>query len=126
MAGRGVGMSGLLFPKAPRKKRQKKHAKQSVVQPERDRHRCMLCMMIDRDYRERTGLQKHHVYMGPLRSMSEAEGVFVWLCPEHHKEAHKRPNQGLDLELKEQAQKYWESLYGGREAFIKAFGRSWL
>lgn len=69
----------------------------------------------------------HHIFPGTAnRAQSEKYGLTVRLCPEHHKEAHKRPNQGLDLELKEQAQEYWESLYGGREAFIKVFGRSWL
>ena len=69
----------------------------------------------------------HHIFPGTAnRAQSEKYGLTVRLCRKHHKEAHKRPNSGLDLELKEQAQKYWESLYGGREAFIKAFGRSWI
>ena len=120
-------MSGLLFPKTPRKKRQKKHAKQSVVQPERDRHRCMLCMMIDRDYRERTGLQKHHVFMGPLRSMSEAEGFFVWLCPEHHTIGSRAVHRNHDtcLMLQQYAQRKYEQTHT-REEFVKLTGRSYL
>ena len=120
-------MSGLLFPKTPTKKRQRKHAKQSIVQPERDRRRCMLCMITDRDYRERTGLQKHHVYMGPLRGMSEAEGFFVWLCPEHHTLGNKSVHR--DHETCLMLQRYTQAKYErthSREEFIELTGRSYL
>lgn len=69
----------------------------------------------------------HHIFMGTAnRAQSEKYGLTVRLCGKHHKEVHRSPNKGLDLELKEQAQEYWESHYGGRERFIQVFGRSWL
>lgn len=37
-----------------------------------------------------------------------------------------KPNQGLDLRLKQECQRYYEEHYGTREKFIKEFGRSYL
>jgi hypothetical protein len=39
---------------------------------------------------------------------------------------HMKPNQGLDLRLKQECQRYYEEHYGTREEFIKEFGRSYL
>ena len=68
----------------------------------------------------------HHIFMGTgNRAQSEKYGLVVDLCRKHHEQVHREPNRGLDLELKEQAQEYFEEHYGGRDAFIKTFGRSW-
>lgn len=119
-------MSGLLFPKAPAKKKHRSHAKQSIIHPQRDRHRCLLCMW-EGNYREQTGLQKHHVFMGPLRGMSEAEGFFVWLCPEHHTLGNKSVHR--DHETCLMLQRYTQAKYErthSREEFIELTGRSYL
>lgn len=79
-------MNGLMFPKRPRKSGKRTHAKSSILQRDIDRNRCWLCMQLRHDYSEHTpgALHKHHVYMGPLRSVSEAQGFYVYLCPKHH------------------------------------------
>lgn len=119
-------MSGLLFPKAPAKKKHRSHAKQSIIHPQRDRHRCLLCMW-EGNYREQTGLQKHHVFMGPLRSMSEAEGFFAWLCPEHHTIGSKAVHRNHDacLKLQQYTQAKYEQTHTRKE-FMELTGRSYL
>lgn len=39
---------------------------------------------------------------------------------------HGNPNSGLDLELKQMAQRYFEEHYGTREEFIQVFGKNRL
>ena len=62
-------------------KRRKKH-KASILQ-EKD-GRCYLCMMLNQDYTIRHGLHEHHIFGGANRQNSEAEGLKVYLCVQHH------------------------------------------
>ena len=112
-------MSGLLFPKAPAKKKHRSHAKQSIIHPQRDRHRCLLCMW-EGNYQEQTGLQKHHVFMGPLR-------FFTWLCPEHHTIGSKAVHRNHDacMKLQQYTQAKYEQTHT-REEFMELTGRSYL
>ena len=75
-------------------------------------------------------LHDHHIIYGTSnRKQSEKYGLKVWLCQEHHTGqtgVHFRPNEGLDLHLKKIAQEKFEALYGARNEFIRAFGKSYL
>ena len=122
-------MSGILFPKRPRKSGRRTHAKSSILQRDIDRNRCWLCMQLRHDYSEHTpgALHKHHVYMGPLRSISEAQGFYVYLCPPHHiqgPEAVHR-NAGTCRMLQAQMQKAYEKNHT-REEFLQLIGRSYV
>lgn len=69
----------------------------------------------------------HHCIPGTAnRKKSDKYGLTINLCRKHHREMHDKPNQGLDLFWKQEAQRYYEAHYGTREDFIKDFGRSWL
>lgn len=73
----------------------------------------------------------HHIFPGNgRRKKCEEYGFVVALEPRYHNmsnySVHAVPNAGLDLQLKQMAQEYYESHYGGREDFIKEFGRSYL
>ena len=48
-------------------------------------HYCYLCK---RQYNLLTvrGLEEHHIWGGPLRGLSERNGLKVWLCHKHHNE----------------------------------------
>ena len=71
--------------------------------------------------------EKHHVIYGTAnRAKSDKYGFVIPLCRKHHNEMHAKPNTGLDLKWKQEAQRYFETYYGSRENFIKEFGRSWL
>jgi len=73
------------------------------------------------------GLERHHVFYGSgLRQLSEKWGMVATLCHEHHRGNHGvHLNHELDLELKQEFQRRFESGYS-REEFMSIFGRSWL
>ncbi|MBQ2641746.1 MAG: hypothetical protein IJG15_07095 [Lachnospiraceae bacterium] len=120
-------MSALMFPKKPARKRGRAHARHSILQADTDRRRCWLCMRMH-DYSEKISLHKHHVYEGTaLRRISEAEGFFVWLCPQHHEfgpmSAHT--DIGVRRSLQKEAQREYEK-HHTREEFMRLVGRSYL
>ena len=76
-----------------------------------------------------TGLHDHHIFPGSRRKWSEKYGFKVFLCYEHHEGnsgVHMNPNRGIDLELKQAAQVFYEVNIGTRENFIGEFGKSYL
>lgn len=73
----------------------------------------------------------HHIFPGNgRRKLCEEYGFVVALEPRYHNmssySVHAVPNDGLDLQLKQMAQQYFESNYGERKDFIEKFGRSYL
>lgn len=50
------------------------------------------------------GLHRHHVIFGRgYRSLSEKFGLWIYLCPEHHRKVHN--DKKLNVELRQQAQR---------------------
>ncbi len=75
------------------------------------------------------GLHSHHIFFGTAnRKQSELYGMKVWLCGHHHNLSNEGVhfNKTLDTHLKKLAQEQFEIRFGGREAFRKAFGKSYL
>lgn len=71
-------------------------------------------------------LHKHHIYGGRNRSISEREGFYIWLCPDHHTGdhgIHRIPR--ADLMAKRVCQRKYEETHS-REAFIRLIGKSYL
>lgn len=78
-----------------------------------------------------TNVAIHHIFPGNgRRKKCERYGFVVALEPRYHNmsnySVHAVPNEGLDLQLKQLAQKYFEAHYGTRDQFINEFGRSYL
>lgn len=78
-----------------------------------------------------TNVAIHHIFPGKgRRRKCELYGFLVALEPRYHNmsnySVHAVPNAGLDLQLKQMAQTYFEEHYGTRETFIQEFGRSYL
>jgi len=73
-------------------------------------------------------LHDHHIVYGTAnRRNSERLGLKVWLCQEHHTgSTGVHFNRGLDLHLKELAQKHFEAWNGARNEFQRIFGKSYL
>lgn len=75
------------------------------------------------------GLEKHHVLFGnPKRQMSEEDGLWVWLCPEHHRGTygvHGRDGHEMDMTLKEFAQKRYEETHS-RDEWMERYRRNYL
>ena len=69
-------------------------------------------------------------YSSTYRKKSEQYGFIIpiaYYLHEHEKDSvHENPNHGLDLQLKQMAQRYWEEHYGTREEFIQTFGKNGL
>ena len=123
-----MDQTGLLFPKTPAKKKRKRH-KQSIMHKKDGT--CYLCMLLNNDYRKHDGLHEHHIFGGESnRNHSEAEGLKVYLCVEHHmtgKDAvHNAKNsQKVQERLHQIGQQEFEKTHT-REEFRKIFGRSYL
>lgn len=73
-------------------------------------------------------VQKHHIYGGGNRSVSEDNGFWVYLCPRHHTRTiysvHGDPDHRLDKELKAMCQSIYERDHT-RDEFIRLIGRSY-
>lgn len=122
-------MMGILYPKPKSRKKRKRHAGGSILQKDEDRRRCWLCMRIRNDYSEYAAgvLHKHHVFMGPFRDVSEAEGFFVWLCPGHHEHSHDSVHRNMTVcrQLQRDTQAAYERTHTRRE-FVDLIGKSYL
>lgn len=117
-------VEGLMFPKQEKKKKRKKH-KKSILQ-EKD-GRCYLCIILNNDYRIHRVTHEHHIYGGPLRNISEAEGFKVHLCVNHHefaKEAVHENHENLRL-LQKICQKKYEETHT-RQQWMELIGRNYL
>ena len=73
-------------------------------------------------------LHRHHCIRGPHRKKAEADGLWVYLCADHHLHpiygVHGR-NYLLDRVLRIEAQKAYEAKYG-HEAYMKRYHLNWL
>ncbi len=68
----------------------------------------------------------HHIFPGSRRKTSERYGYLYKVRPAVHRLIHNHPNRGIDLMLKQDAQRHFENHYGNRNDFIRVFGRSYL
>lgn len=105
-------------------KKKKKH--KASIMHEKD-GRCYLCMLLNDDFRFHNNLHDHHIFGGSNRPVSEAEGLKVWLCPEHHTigAAAVHLNHENMLLLRREGQRVYEETHS-REEFMKKFGRNYL
>lgn len=72
-------------------------------------------------------LEKHHVMHGTAnRRLAEKYGLWIWLCPEHHRgQMSPHHNANIDQAFKMAAQKAFEEYYS-HEEWMEAFGRNYL
>lgn len=77
----------------------------------------------------RTSLQYHHCMHGTAnRQKADKYGLTVWLCASCHERLHSAKDENwreLDLELKQDAQRKFEDLYG-HEQWMREFGKNYL
>ncbi len=80
--------------------------KESIVQ--RKDGRCYLCMQHGDNTVQY--VECHHVFGGPMRKVSEAEGLKVYLCAEHHRtgKGSVHLNAKVARTLKAELQTKWE------------------
>lgn len=74
-------------------------------------------------------LDKHHIYFGANRKVSDEHGFWVWLAHDRHIQdsVHDTPhnNRTVDLYLKEICQEAYEEKHS-HESFVKLIGRNYL
>lgn len=117
-------MEMLLFPKTQTKKKRKRH-KASILHKKDGT--CYLCVKLHGDYRYHKILHEHHVFGGPNRAISEAEGLKVHLCPEHHETGKEavHTNHEIMRIVQQDAQRAYEKNHT-RQQFMKLIGRNYL
>ena len=98
---------------------------ESIIQTEKY---CYLCRVVeDRDtYVE---LECHHCIHGIAnRRLADRLGLWIWLCPEHHRtgkySVHKCKE--IDTKIEQIAQAHFEKKIGSREDFMRIFGKNYL
>ena len=71
-------------------------------------------------------VERHHIFGGANRKLSEKYGFVVPLRPDYHPNGvHFNPKNGdIDTQLKQAAQRYYEENIGTREDFRREFGKS--
>lgn len=124
MAGKSKNSErGLMFPKSPKKKKRKTHRKSILYQPPGT---CWLCICLHGDCREKF-THKHHIFGGPNRGISEAEGFTADLCLEHHELGREAVHNNYETRnlLQQAAQQEYEKTHS-REEFMSLIGRNYL
>ena len=108
---------GLLFPKGKGKKKRMQHPK-SILATKKGV--CFIC-------RRQGPTEKHHIFGGPNRKISEMYGLTVDLCPSCHRTGRYAVHQGGMIQecLHEIGQNAFEETHT-REEFIEIFGKNYL
>ena len=114
----------MMYPKKPTKKKRKTH--QTSIMQEKD-GTCYLCVLLQQDYRTHSYLEEHHIYGGPNRDRSEAEGLKVYLCLRHHRIGPEAVHNNAEIMriLRQQGQIIYEQTHS-REEFRSLMGKSYL
>lgn len=109
------------YPKKKEAKKRQRHGK-SILQ-EKD-GRCFLCRLAGDESVKI--VEEHHIFGGPRRSISEAEGLKVYLCIPHHREGPEAVHGcKLTRELLQRiAQEKWEEK-GSRERWMQLMGKNY-
>lgn len=91
---------------------------ESIIQMKRE---CLLCGS--------QNVEQHHVMFGnPRRKLADEDGLWVWLCPEHHRGTngvHGKEGHDLDTDLKKIAQRIYEQNHT-REEWMQRYRRNYL
>lgn len=69
-------------------------------------------------------LERHHIFNGPYRSKAEKDGMWVWLCAEHHRQIHAYFQ--MRRKLKEMGQRIYEEKIGTRQEFRQRYGKNYI
>ena len=94
--------------------------KQSILQ---DGKYCMVCG-------SEQNLQKHHIFGGANRKFSDEDGLWIWLCIDHHtgdQGIHSAKGSAMMQRYHEIGEREWLRKYGKTiEQFRRRYGKSWL
>ena len=113
----------MMYPKQKTKKRRMKHPPSIIQQRPGE---CYLCERLG-IVRYWTYLERHHVFGGPDKKISEEYGFTVRLCVEHHREGPDGVHRNADMMrlLQRDVQRAYEKTHS-REEFFQLMGRNYL
>ena len=83
--------------------------------------RCYICGAID--------VEKHHIFFGTAkRRISDTEGCWMWLCPEHHRgssgvHSNNKLSRRIQIECELECINKNKS---DKEGFMRIFGRNYV
>lgn len=79
--------------------------------------RCFICHTTQ-------NLERHHIFNGPWRNKSETDGLWVWLCEDHH----RMVTEGFAerVKLKAMGQRIYEQQIGTRQEFRQRYGKYYI
>ena len=120
-----IDSSGFVRRRREKKlKRRKKH-KASILQEKGSP--CYLCMKMRPHYEWKRAVHEHHIFGGSNRDKSEAEGLKVYLCLEHHISGKEAVHNNAEMikVLRQDGQRAFEKTHT-REEFMKLFGKNYL
>lgn len=88
---------------------------------------CYLCMKMRPHYEWKRAVHEHHIFGGSNRDKSEAEGLKVYLCLEHHISGKEAVHNNAEMMkvLRQDGQRAFEKTHT-REEFMKLFGKNYL
>ena len=76
-----------------------------------------------------SGLERHHIFEGPNRKVSDRNGFWVWLIGYYHNKSdygvHMKNGHELDMRLKRECQAKYEQAHT-REQFMALIGKNYL
>ena len=104
----------------------------SIIQEKKECYICRAFMNLENDMRElpEKGLEKHHIMFGfssNNRKLSEKYGLWVWLCPKHHKWDDISPHKSkiTNIATRRIAQRAFELKYS-HEKWMELFGKNYI
>ena len=114
----------MMYPKQKRRKKRKEHKPSILHQKDGT---CYLCIKLRKDYRIHPVVHEHHIFGGPNRQISEAKGLKVYLCLEHHLWGHQAVHNNHEIMrlLQQDGQRAYERTHS-REEFMALIGRNYL
>ena len=113
----------MMYPKQKTKKRRMLHP--PSILPQRPGE-CYLCERLG-EPRSWAYLEKHHIFDGPNKKISEENGFTVKLCVDHHREGPRAVHRNIDMMrlLQRDAQRKYEQSHS-RKQFMELIGRNYL
>ena len=117
-------MDGLRFPKPEKRKKKKRHGSSIIHQHDGT---CFLCLERNGDASIKKALHKHHIFGGSNRSLSEEDGLFVWLCIEHHTQGEHSAHRSAAVAdfLHRTGQQAYEKRHS-HEEFVARYMKNYL
>lgn len=70
---------------------------------------------------------KHHIFGGANRRLSEEDGLYIYLCPQHHNMGNWCVHNDIRMNrwIQQEGQMAYESTHS-REDFMRRYGRNYI